>query len=65
MLMTCNDICRQFKTVPMNWRGEKKYCTTCEYNIVTSELRCPCCNYVYRVNRKKFKDDYVHIKVWN
>ncbi len=50
----CKGSCDQINKVPMNLVIEgKKYCTCCEYNIVTKTLRCPCCTRVYRIKRRR------------
>ena len=48
----CKGHCKFFKKVPSNYPKPKKYCTSCEYFVVTDIIRCECCRNVYRLKRK-------------
>lgn len=51
--MACSGLCTRFDTVPRNYPKPKKLCRTCDYEVVTNNIRCDCCKNKYRVNRTR------------
>lgn len=52
--MGCIDHCRFFDGYIKGTRGPRgsaKRCTTCAYRIETGDVKCGCCNQIYRVTR--------------
>lgn len=62
--MGCRGIHNRFDNVRENTRGGsfkkgERLCTTCNIKIIVKENRCPCCNWLLRIRRKKKRTNEV------